>query len=60
MIKKRNEWYFSLFYFSFFWKYFSSPELVEKHGYRGRQHILTNYKWESLVDYLYNRILVNL
>ncbi len=43
-----------------FWKYFSSPELVEKHGYKGRQHILTNYKWENMVDYLYNRILVNL
>jgi len=43
-----------------FWKYFSSPELVEKHGYRGRQHILTNYKWENMIDYLYNRILMNL
>jgi glycosyltransferase involved in cell wall biosynthesis len=43
-----------------FWKYFSSPELVEKHGYRGRQHIITNYKWENMVDYLYNRIIVNL
>ena len=43
-----------------FWKYFSSPELVEKHGYRGRQHILTNYKWENMIDYLYNRILINL
>jgi glycosyltransferase involved in cell wall biosynthesis len=43
-----------------FWKYFSSPELVEKHGYRGRQHILTNYKWENMIEYLYKRILVNL
>lgn len=43
-----------------FWKYLSSPELVEKHGYRGRQHILTNYKWENMIDYLYNRILINL
>ena len=43
-----------------FWKYLSNPELVEKQGYRGRQHILTNYKWENLVDYLYNRILLNL
>jgi len=43
-----------------FWKYFSSPELVEKHGYKGRQHILTNYKWENMIDYLYNRIITNL
>jgi len=43
-----------------FWKYLSNPELGEKQGYRGRQHILTNYKWENLVDYLYNRILLNL
>jgi glycosyltransferase involved in cell wall biosynthesis len=43
-----------------FWKYFSSPELVEKHGFRGRQHIITNYKWENMVDYLYNRILTNI
>ena len=39
-----------------FWKYLSNPELVEKHGYRGRQHILTNYKWENMIDYLYKRI----
>ena len=43
-----------------FWKYLSNPELVEKHGYRGRQHILTNYKWENMIDYLYKRILINL
>ena len=43
-----------------FWKYLSSPELLEKHGYKGRQHILTNYKWENMVDYLYNRIIKNL
>jgi len=43
-----------------FWKYLSSPDLLEKHGYKGRQHILTNYKWENMVDYLYNRIIKNL
>jgi glycosyltransferase involved in cell wall biosynthesis len=43
-----------------FWKYLSNPELVEKHGYRGRQHILTNYKWENMIDYLYKRIIINL
>jgi hypothetical protein len=24
-----------------FWKYFSNPELVEKHGKKGRENILT-------------------
>lgn len=43
-----------------FWKYLSNPELVEKHGYRGRQHIMTNYKWENMIDYLYKRIIINL
>ncbi len=43
-----------------FWKYFSNPELMEKHGNRGRQHVLTNYKWENLVDYLHKKILKNI
>ena len=43
-----------------FWKYFSNPELVEKHGKKGRQHILTNYRWESVVDYCYKKIIPNL
>jgi len=43
-----------------FWKYFSNPDLVEKHGIRGRQHILTNYKWKNMIDYLYNKILLKL
>jgi len=33
---------------------------MEKHGYRARQHILTNYKWENIIDYLHKRILSNL
>ena len=40
-----------------FWKYYSNPELMNKHGYKGRQHILTNYRWETMVKYLYNKII---
>ena len=40
-----------------FWKYLSNPELAEKHGKRGRENILTNYRWEGLVDYFHKRIL---
>ena len=32
------------------WKYFSNPELCAKHGKNGRNHLLTNYKWENVVD----------
>ncbi len=40
-----------------FWKYFSSPELMQKHATRGRQHILTNYRWEEMIKYLHSKIL---
>lgn len=40
-----------------FWKYFSSPETVAKHGKRSRENILTNYRWESLVEYFYKRVI---
>ena len=43
-----------------FWKYFSNPELMEKHAIKGRQHILTNYKWENMIDYFHKKILFNL
>lgn len=43
-----------------FWKYFSNPELVEKHGKKARQYILTNYRWENMVRYCYNNILSKL
>jgi glycosyltransferase involved in cell wall biosynthesis len=43
-----------------FWKYFSNPELMEKHGKRGRQHILTNYRWSTLVDYFYKNVVPKL
>jgi glycosyltransferase involved in cell wall biosynthesis len=43
-----------------FWKYFSTPELMEKHGKKGRQHILTNYRWETLVEYFYKNVVPKL
>ena len=43
-----------------FWKYLSNPELAEKHGRRGRENILTNYRWETLVDYFHKTIVVKL
>jgi len=43
-----------------FWKYFSSPELVEKHGKRSRENILVNYRWESVVNYFYKEIIPKL
>ena len=42
------------------WKYFSSPDLIEKHGKRGRKDILTNYRWENMVDYFYKEVLPKL
>ena len=43
-----------------FWKYFSSPDLMLKHSIRGRQHIMTNYRWEEMVKYLHSKILSKL
>jgi glycosyltransferase involved in cell wall biosynthesis len=43
-----------------FWRYFSNPELVEKHGRRGRENILTHYRWETLVTYFYKTIIPKL
>lgn len=40
-----------------FWKYFSNPELMKKHAKNGRQHILTNYRWESMVKHLHDNII---
>ena len=43
-----------------FWKYFSNPELQNKHAVRGRQHILTNYRWESIIKHLHTNIISKL
>jgi len=39
------------------WKYFSNPDLCEKHGNRGRKHILENYRWEKVVKDFKNDVL---
>lgn len=43
-----------------FLKYFNNPELVKEHGYKSRKHILTHYRWETLVEYFYKNILLKL
>lgn len=42
------------------WKYFSNPDLEIKHGIRARKHILTHYRWETMVEYFYGKIIPNL
>ena len=44
-------------YFEGFWKYFANPEIYEKHSKRGRQHIIQNYRWETVADMFYNTCL---
>jgi len=43
-----------------FWKYFSNPELVDKHGKKGRELMLTHYRWQSIVDYFHDAIITKL
>jgi glycosyltransferase involved in cell wall biosynthesis len=43
-----------------FWKYLSNPELVTKHGRRGRENILTHYRWETMVEYFYKAVIPHL
>ena len=43
-----------------FWKYFTNPELVKEHGIKSRKHILTHYRWETLVEYFYKKILLDI
>lgn len=47
-------------YTNAFWRYFSNPELAEKHGRNGREDILTNYRWDSMVEYFYKIIVPKL
>ena len=42
------------------WKYFSSPDLAEKHGKKARRDILTHYRWENVVEYFYRDVLPKL
>jgi len=43
-----------------FWKYFNEPDLVVQHGRRSRENILTNYRWDTLVKYFHDKVLINL
>jgi glycosyltransferase involved in cell wall biosynthesis len=36
------------------WKYYQNPLLAKKHGRQGRNEILQHYRWESMVELLYN------
>ncbi len=38
------------------WAYYQSPELVAKHGKTARQEILTNYRWETMVNHFHRVI----
>jgi glycosyltransferase involved in cell wall biosynthesis len=44
-------------YCNAFWKYYSDPELIKKHSIKCREHILTHYRWEILIEYFYKNIL---
>ena len=43
-----------------FWKYFNNPALRIKHGKNGRENILKNYRWETLVRYFHSNILTKI
>lgn len=47
-------------YFNAFWKYFTNPELRKEHGIKSRKHILTHYRWDTLVEYFYKKILLHI
>ena len=44
-------------YSNAFWKYYSNPELIKEHSIKCREHILTHYRWEILIEYFYKNIL---
>jgi glycosyltransferase involved in cell wall biosynthesis len=41
-------------YVAAIWKYYQNPLLAKKHGRQGRNEILQHYRWESMVELLYN------
>lgn len=43
-----------------FWRYFSNPELMDKHGKKARENILINYKWDNIIEYFYKTIIPKL
>lgn len=38
------------------WEYYQSPELVAEHGKTARREILTNYRWETMVNHFHRVI----
>lgn len=40
-----------------FFKYYMDRNLLKKHGENARKHILTHYRWETLVEYFYKNII---
>lgn len=42
------------------WRYFSNPELLEKHGRKARNDILTHYRWEPMLEYFHSFVIPKL
>lgn len=40
-----------------FFKYYMDRNLLKKHGENARKHILTHYRWETLVEFFYKNII---
>ena len=43
-----------------FWKYYNDEELLKSHGEKAREYIITHYRWETVVDYFYNNVLLKI
>lgn len=39
------------------WKYYMNPLMVKKHGKQARADIVSNYKWDDIVEHFYKCIL---
>lgn len=59
-IGTKDEWTNPHDYTEAFWRYFSNPELVEKHGKKGRADTLTHYRWDTLVEYFHKCVVPKL
>ena len=38
------------------WKYYTNPDLIEKHGKTGKKEITENYEWDIMVNILHQII----
>ena len=43
-----------------FWNYYNDEELLKSHGEKAREYIITHYRWETVVDYFYNNVLLKI